>query len=186
MYLALGVDVNTAGRFVQDQEPRHRRKPFCDDNLLLVSTGEAGDYLFPVRQLDVERFDVLVGDLPLLGPIDDAEPVGKYLVDTHRQVVTDGHVEYEGLDFSVFGKVGDPVGYRLLGASDLDRFSVEEDLSFRLLSGADDEPGRFCPTRTDKPGKPHDLTLVDGEAHILDIRRTGEVLCLEDDLVGGL
>ena len=63
--LDLGADVDAAGRLVEDQEPRLRRQPLRQHDLLLVAARQGADQLLDAGHPHVELLGVLVGDRAL-------------------------------------------------------------------------------------------------------------------------
>src|SRR5262244_3571753 len=72
--LALGADVDTAGRLVEDDDARLHGKPLGEDHLLLVAAGKRRDLVGDRRRLDGEPASLPLGGVGLGGSLDDGRP----------------------------------------------------------------------------------------------------------------
>src|SRR6476661_1201476 len=70
--LVLGADVDTAGRFIENQDFRIGKQPFRQHYLLLVAAGQVAGCLIDVGAADAHAVAIIARHLQLLDIIDDA------------------------------------------------------------------------------------------------------------------
>ena len=69
--LVLGANVNTSGWLIEDQDFTVTGKPFCNNYLLLITTGKIYNQLICGRCFCCKLFDILLCDFFLFGLIDE-------------------------------------------------------------------------------------------------------------------
>ncbi len=105
---------------------RGGEQPAGQQDLLLVAAGQVGDDRLRVGRADVERLDVLVGELGLLPAGDRPRPAAGRL---HRQddVGADAEVADEPFGAAVLRRVGDALVECDPGVAQPDRLAVDGD-----------------------------------------------------------
>src|SRR6267143_3486070 len=103
--LVLGADVDTAGRFVQDQDFRIGEQPFRQHHFLLIAAGQVAGSLINIGAADAHAIAIIARHPQLPDIVDD--PAGRDAAEIGKRDVL-AHVvgEQEAELLAVFGDVG--------------------------------------------------------------------------------
>ena len=103
--IALGADIDAAGRLIEDDDIRVVQQPLGDNDLLLVAAGQVARNLVAGRSFDVQLFDVLHGSGACLVLV--VKAVAEQLFDGyHGDIVVYRAAEVQTSDFSVLSDEG--------------------------------------------------------------------------------
>src|SRR6266404_6126373 len=103
--LVLGADVDTAGRFIENQDFRIGKQPFRQHYLLLVAAGQVAGCLIDVGAADAHAVAIIARHLQLLDIIDDAADRNTVEIG-QRDVLADIVGEQEAELLAVLGDIG--------------------------------------------------------------------------------
>ncbi len=179
MHLGLGADVDSARRLVNDEEPRVRREPLGEDDLLLVASGQRG-YREVLRSgLHLESTRPLLCGRALTPPVDDAE-ASQLLAQRESRVAGDREVHDETLLSAVLRNESHPGVDGGLGRVCLERFARDGDRSGVVAIDSEDRASDLGTASTDEPGERDDLTGAHVEADVREDAAAAEVSHRDD------
>src|SRR4051812_13732281 len=167
--LVFGANIDTAGRFVQDQDFRIGEQPFRQYDLLLIAAGQAAACLIDIGAADVHAAPIIARHLQLLDIVDDEacrDPakIGK------RDVLADIVGEQEAELLAVLGDVGKT---GVDGAADgrkVEFAAVQRGAAGDLAApcAAEQAHGEFGTPGAHQPGDTDNFAAANMEVDILD------------------
>src|SRR5467141_587004 len=167
--LVLGADVDTAGRFVQNQDFRIGEQPFRQHHLLLIAAGQVAGSLIDIGATDAHAVAIIVRHPQLLDVVDDA--AGRDTAEIGKRDVL-AHVvgEQEAELLAVFGDVGKAGVDGAADGREVDLAAVQGSAAGNLAApgAAEQAHGEFGAPGAHQPGDADDLAAADMEVDILD------------------
>src|SRR5580692_4896022 len=126
-----GTDIDTHGWFVKNKKARTMVQPFSDDDLLLISAGEARCRSVARSCFDLDIPDLLIRRRSLSKRVNN-DAGGQTLVNRKIDVESNPHIQAEPLIAPAFGYECDPQANGILFLADFDGVAVPENLPVRF------------------------------------------------------
>ena len=184
--IVLGADVNTDGGAVEDQNIGVGCQPLCQNDTLLVTTGQGVGIVVGIGSGNGQILDPLVDGI-LTNLVIEGAGLGLHVVDLRdNDVVSDGLGQEQALGQTVFGNETDLLCNGFLRSLDGDNLAVAEDLAGS--SGLDAEQGQsqLGTAGVQQTGDAQDFAALQFEGDVLVVAGQGQVLDFHDGLLGNL
>src|SRR6266478_10115650 len=167
--LVLRTDVDTARRFVQDQDFRIGKQPFRQHHLLLVAAGQVAGRLIDIGAADAHAVAIIARHLQLLDIIDDAADRNTVEIG-QRDVLADIVGEQEAELLAVLGDIGKTGVDGAADGREVDFAAVQHGATSDLAAPgtAEQARGEFGTPGAHQPGDADDLAAANMEVYIPD------------------
>src|SRR5258706_8889196 len=167
--LVLGADVDTAGRFIENQDFRVGKQPFRQHYLLLVAAGQVAGCLIDVGAADAHAVAIIARHLQLLDIIDDAADRNTVEIG-QRDVLADIVGEQEAELLAVLGDIGKTGVDGAADGREVDFAAVQHGATSDLAAPgtAQQARGEFAAPRAHPPRDAHPLAAANMKVYIPD------------------
>ena len=162
------TNVDTTGRLIHDQDIRIICQPSCNDNLLLVTTGQVRDMLLHIRSLDAQLLDTVIYDSVDRLMIKHKSGFQMFVINRNTYIILDGKTSKNTISTSVLCDQTDSGFHGICRMFDIYFFAFNINLSGLDRSHSENAFQKLCSLSSYQTTKSEDLTFAECERYILE------------------